>query len=377
MTRLFCLSLIFGLTTSCQRDGEADLEPQLPCSQSLENISYDPQPYEFVVPAGFQPMRIPPSNPLTVEGIALGRRLFYDPLLSRNGTISCGSCHQLSASMTDNRSVSTGIENRTTTRSSMSLLNIGYANKGLFWDGRSPTLEEQVLVPIEDPNEMDESWPNVERKLRCNNSYPDLFRKAFGIQNTREINRHLAAKAIAQFLRTLVSTGESKFDRVRRGEAFFTEDEAEGFKIFTDDGPDLPDGECGHCHAPPLFTTHDFLNNGIDPAASYNDFNDKGYGMTSGFPQDNGKFKVPTLRNIFFTAPYMHDGRFGTLEEVLHHYVSGGHVSPNRDPLIIRHDDPANPRAYMNEEHQKQLIAFLHTLTDSAFVAAPAYSDPF
>jgi cytochrome c peroxidase len=377
MTISFRISLICLLAFACQLDKEADPIPELPCSESLENVIFNPQPLEIVVPDGFQKMRIPEDNPTTIEGVNLGRQLFYDPILSRDGTISCSSCHQISGSMTDNRAVSTGIENRKTSRSSMSLLNIGYANKGLFWDGRSPTLEDQVLIPIEDHNEMDESWDNVEGKLRCHPSYPNLFRKAFGIKNTQEITRYLAAKAIAQFMRTLVSSGGSKYDRVERGEAFFTEDESEGFKIFMDAVPDLPDAECGHCHAPPLFTTHDFLNNGIDSAGSFIDFEDKGYGTTSGFSQDNGKFKVPTLRNIFLTAPYMHDGRFKTVEEVLEHYVAGGHVSPNRDPLIIRHDDPTNPRAYMNEEHQRQLIAFLHTLTDSAFIEDPDYADPF
>ena len=197
----------------------------------------------------------------------------------------------------------------------MSLLNVGFYRTGLFWDGRINTLEEQALLPIEDPIELHDDWDGVVEEFRAHELYPELFRKAFGIDDRTEITKELAAKALAQFERIMISSGNSKFDRVLRGEAFFTIDELNGYDMFFDNVATLPDAECGHCHNVPLMTTNEYENNGLIEAATLNDFKDIGHGAVTGDPFDNGTFRVPTLRNISLTAPYMHDGRFATLED--------------------------------------------------------------
>lgn len=257
-------------------------------------------------------MVIPDDNPLTIDGLLLGRHLFYDSILSIDSTLSCSGCHLSSGNFTDNQAFSTGVDNEMTPRSSMTLINVGFANTGLFWDGRSESLEDQALLPVEEPIELNEEWPNVERKLRRHSDYPEMFRKAFGIERKEEINRDLAVKAIAQFERTLVSSN-SKYDRVISGSAVFTDQELQGHDIFFDINEDISrHAECGHCHNAPLFTTNEYFNNGIQMPTAENAFDDNGLGAITGRVFDNGMFKTATLRNIFFSAPYMHDGRFAT-----------------------------------------------------------------
>jgi cytochrome c peroxidase len=251
----------------------------------------------------------------------------------------------------------------------MSLLNVTFHYSGLFWDGRAATLEKQALQPVEDPVELHESWPNVEEKLRRHPAYPEDFRRAFGITQKSAITRDLAVKAIAQFARSLVSSGQSKYDRFVRGEIFLSDSEFNGMEMFFDVNNELPDAECNHCHAPPLFAINEFRNNGIEPVRFLNEFPDMGRGEVTGDSLDNGKFKIPTLRNIQFSAPYMHDGRFSTLEEVLDHYNSGGHRQLNTDPLIRQ--------LGLTEAQKRDLLAFLNTLMDTTFLQNPAYSNPF
>jgi len=310
------------------------------------------------------------DNPLTIEGIFLGRKLFFDPILSADSTQACVSCHLPGGSFTDNLPISKGIDNIAGKRSSMSLLNIGYYNEGLFWDGSVSTLEEQALLPVEDPIELHDTWPNVIKKLMRHEDYPADFRRAFGITEKGEISKELAAKALAQFQRSIVSSGNSKYDRVVRKEAFFTDEEQNGFLMFFDAAVGiLPDAECGHCHNAPLFTTNEYINNGLDAVDNVDDFTDKGRGVVTGVPFDQGKFRVPTLRNISFTAPYMHDGRFQTIEEVVDHYVSGGNYADNRHPLIAP--------LQLDENQKQDLIAFLKTLDDPDMINNPAYQSPF
>jgi cytochrome c peroxidase len=251
----------------------------------------------------------------------------------------------------------------------MSLLNVAFHYSGLFWDGRSETLEDQALLPVEDPVELHESWPNVEAKFRKHPEYPADFRKAFGIDHKSDITRELAVKAIAQFERTLISSGNSKYDRFIRGEIFLDDNEFNGMEMFFDVNNDLPDAECNHCHAPPLFTINEFRNNGIEDVSSLDAFPDKGRGEVTGDSLDNGKFKIPTLRNIRFTGPFMHDGRFATLDEVLDHYNSGGHRQKNTDPLI-------RPLG-LTAAQKQDLLAFLETLVDTTFLQNPDHSSPF
>ena len=206
----------------------------------------------------------------------------------------------------------------------MALINLVFIDSVFFWDGRSFTLEDQALLPIEAHDELNDSWENEEEKLRRHPDYPKRFRSAFGIDLTSEITRELAVKAIAQFERILISSGNSLYDRAIRGEYFFSDAELNGYQMFFDIGSGLPDAECGHCHNIPLFTTNEYTNNGLQEAATLEDFKDKGHGLITGDPFANGTFRIPTLRNITKSAPYMHDGSLATLEEVIEHYNSGG-----------------------------------------------------
>ena len=194
----------------------------------LSEIPFDPTSYELTIPDHFPQMIIPEDNQLTVEGVELGRHLFYDPILSIDFSMSCSSCHLPEGNFTDNEALSAGVDGTLGRRSSMSLLNIGFNNNGLFWDGRVATLEEQALLPVEDPVELHGMWPDIEHRLRVHDEYPSRFRKAFGITDTIEINRFLAVKAIAQFERTLISSGNSKYDRVIAGTDVFTDEELLG-----------------------------------------------------------------------------------------------------------------------------------------------------
>jgi cytochrome c peroxidase len=336
----------------------------------LTLIKYSPTPYDLKIPANFPKMNIPVDNPLTTEGVQLGRFLFYDKLLSSNGTMSCASCHLQFGSFTDNKAVSPGVDNISGKRSAMSLENVGFFNKGLFWDGRVATLEEQALLPVEDPIELHNSWGKVVQKLQSHADYPILFRKAFGIKSKFEITKELAAKAIAQFERTLIS-GNAKIDKIYRREDFFTDDELDGFQLFFN-AAGAPDAQCGHCHVSPFMNSNDYFNNGLDSANTLNDFKDKGRGIITGKLFDNGKFRSPSLRNIELTAPYMHDGRFKTLEEVLEHYASGGHYADNVDPFIPQIKD-----IKLTAKQKRQIILFLKTLTDTSFVKNPQFADPF
>lgn len=343
----------------------------------LTDIAYDPQPFVIETPFGYPQMEIPADNPLTKEGILLGRKLFFDPILSRDSTMSCASCHKPELAFTDGKATSPGVDGIAGRRSAMSLVDIGYATNRLFWDGRAATLEEQALLPVEDPLELHALWPDIEERLKEHNYYPAEFRKAFGIENKNQIDKFLAAKALAQFQRTIINKGSSRYDRLMRqtGNGFPTEEEENGRVMFFFEASGLPtgiglvDAECGHCHSGVRLTGDEYLNNGIQPALTPLDFKDGGLGEVSGRDRDMGRMRVPTLRNIALTAPYMHDGRFNTLEEVIEHYNSGGHPSFGKDGLLV----PLN----MSEQNKKDVIAFLHALTDIEVTTAPEYQSPF
>lgn len=361
--RWFSLLSLIIFFLSCQKDGS--LNPS-----DLSKIPHNPQPYTIEQPEFFSPMSIPGDNPMTIEGVRLGRFLFYDPILSVDSSLSCANCHLPELAFTDALKKSPGVTGELGARSSMSLVNVGYFNNGFFWDGRSKTLEEQALHPIEDPKEMNDTWENVEEKLRRNPIYPQMFRQAFPIQNKSEITRELVTKALAQFERTLVSAN-SKYDQAVSFEnptAEFNQLEIDGYLLFFRDIQTHHPG-CHHCHAPPLFGGDTYFNNGLDEALDLNDFEDYGLGAITGNQFDNGKFKTPSLRNIEFTAPYMHDGRFETLEEVLEHYASGGHFADNLDPNITGFT--------MTEYEKEALLAFLKTLTDESFFEKSEIKNPF
>ena len=364
---LLPLFVVLFVAASCEDENPPIDVPE---GIDLSELPYEPETYEIELPENYRVIEIPADNPMTVAGVDLGRHLFYDPKLSSDGTMSCASCHLPSASFTNNLAVSTGVQGNSGTRSSMPLIDMVYAKNGLFWDGRASTLEAQALEPVEDPIELFEDWDNVENKLRQDAAYRTRFRAAFGINNSSEIDRTLATRAIAQFERALITSGGSNYDRRVNGQGyFFSDSELRGFQLFFDEPNDLPDAECGHCHAPPLFTTHEYFNNGIENVASLSDFPDKGRGEVTGLLFDNGKFRVPTLRNVELTAPYMHDGRFETLEEVLDHYNSGGHYADNLDPNI-------RPLG-LSEQNKQDLIAFMKSLTDTTLINDPRFTNPF
>ncbi|RME99498.1 MAG: cytochrome C peroxidase [Bacteroidetes bacterium] len=351
--------------------GEDDNPPACPeCDDPLIEGDYDPTTYELQVPSWLPTPIIPADNPMTEEGVALGRMLFYDPILSADSTQSCFSCHRQELAFTDGAPRSFGILGIPTRRSSMALINLSLLDGDLFWDGRSPSLEDQALQPIEAHDELNDSWENVEAKLRRHRDYPALFRAAFGIERRSEITRELAVKAIAQFERTLISAN-SKYDRVVWQLADeFTLQEERGYELFKiEPDPSISHPGCAHCHFEPNFTNNKFINNGLDDVDDLQDFNDRGRGEVTNVLFDNGKFRVPTLRNIALTAPYMHDGRLQTLEEVIDHYARGGHGVVNEDVNLLPFE--------LSEEDKAALIAFLHTLTDTTFLQNPAFSSPF
>lgn len=355
------------------------------CSgNDLSDIPYNPTPYTIKKPDHFPQIPVPADNPMTVEGVQLGRRLFYDPMLSADSTISCSTCHLPQGSFTDNKAVSKGIDGIAGRRSAMSLLNIAYATNGLFWDGRSMSLEDQALRPVEDPIEMHHTWANVIDQIQAHPVYPELFRKAFGVENNCEITKELAAKAIAQFERILISSGKSKYDEYVLGNLDALDDkELDGKLMFFDEGQvvNLPDAQCFHCHGGITLTGNNYFNNGLDSVASLDDFVDKGRGEVSGNRTDNGKFRAPTLRNIALTAPYMHDGRFNTLEEVLEHYNGNGKGVSNEDPFVRQIGFPIGGNVFNYSgltNYQKQaVVKFLKTLTDTTFINNPDIQNPF
>lgn len=344
------ISTLF-LATSCGNNDGEDPKPE---------ETWNPTPYNLVVPDGFPDMEIPEDNPLTEEGIKLGRRLFYDPILSADNTQACAGCHNQEFSFTDHgRQFSTGIDGQQGTRNAMSVINAGWMTH-LFWDGRDPSLEDQALEPVPNPVEMHQVWPDAVDKLKNDPQYPDLFFDAFG---TRDIDSSYVVKAIAQFERTMISNN-SKWDRYLRGEYELNQAETKGFEIFFTEK-----GDCFHCHATILFTDNLFHNNGMD-----SEFSDKGLFDVTGDENDMGKFKTPTLRNIVYTAPYMHDGRFETLEDVINFYSEGLQYSPTIDPLMKKINQGG---LHLTGEEKQNLIAFIKTLTDTTFINNPAFSNPF
>lgn len=378
--RLSLVGMVFAtilVVGACEKE-----TPPPDVEGDLSDILYNPQAYVIAKPANFPAIPIPADNPMTVDAVQLGRRLFYDPILSADSTMSCASCHLPENSFTDISTFSVGIDGIAGHRNSMSLLNIAYVTDGLFWDGRAPTLEAQALVPVEDVIELHNTWPNVVGKLKNHPTYPTLFRKAFGINDRTEITKELAAKAIAQFERILISSGKSKFDEFMSGNIdIFDEEELDGKLMFFDEGQDynLPDAQCFHCHGGVTLTGGKFFNNGLDSVGSLAEFKDLGLFKTTGNPNDKGKFRATTMRNIALTAPYMHDGRFQTLEQVINQYDDNGFGVVNEGAFLNNIGFPNGDGTYtgLTNYQKNALVKFLHTLTDTVFVKNPDILNPF
>ena len=325
--------------------------------------------YVFIQKRYFPIIPQSPSNPVTVEGVELGKYLFYDPILSKDSTVSCASCHRQEVAFSDApKKYSLGVNNGIAKRNTLPLFNLAFYEK-MFWDGRSPSIEEQVFHPVRDVEEMDLDWGEAVRRIRYSEFYKPKFRLVFG---NEQIDSNKIAKAIAQFERTLISNN-SKYDQVLRREGYFTTSEKRGFILANDQSM----GDCFHCHPTDgnsLATNLKFSNNGIDTFKSIEDYIDKGFGGITENENEVGMFKVPSLRNIALTAPYMHDGRFSTLKEVLDFYSEGVNTPVNVDSKMqFAH----KKGVHLTEKEKEDIIAFLHTLTDSSFITNPAFSNPF
>ncbi|MFN3199559.1 MAG: cytochrome-c peroxidase [Bradymonadia bacterium] len=403
---------------------EANVDPHANAIAALPSpslpdtlLSYDtPIPEYLQVQVVQLTNNTPPDNPITDAGATLGRVLFYDRRMSLNGEVACASCHDQTKGFSDHRVKSVGFDGGETGRQSMPLINLRHFPRGpMFWDQRAATLEEQVLMPIQDEVEMGMTLDALVERLSATDYYPPLFEAAFG---DGTITSDRISRALAQFLRSIVSYG-SRFDAevaVTRDLTVdfpgFTAAENRGRAIFfglheptNPEAPHLP-GLCGNCHmfanptmfvgpegtpgalppnAPPLdnlgiFHQLDPINNG------FTDPDDDGVGGVTGNEDEMGAFKVSSLRNVALTAPYMHDGRFETLEEVVAHYNEGVEFHPNLGPGLLSFDTtrplgadnmPTAVRLNLSAEDQAALVAFLHTLTDESIATDERWSDPF
>lgn len=299
------------------------------------------------------------ENPLTIEGIALGRQLFYDKNLSASKTISCGSCHIQAFAFTDTARFSKGFENDIGDKNSMSLVNLGWNNK-FFWDGRAGNLQDQIHDPIIDKREMANTWAEVLTYINQQSHYKKAFQQIF---KSKRIGDTEVKKAIEQFVASIISfnTPFDQYYYLDNNNAI-NDTAKQGLKLF------FGKAKCGNCHNGVLLTNQQFLNNGLDSLPHTGHYN------ASLKNTDKGLFKTPTLRNIALTAPYMHDGRFENLEAVLNFYNSKVNKhSPNLDFRM----EPFIKGLALTPVEIKQLIVFLHTLTDSSLLINAAYADPY
>lgn len=321
---------------SCQKKGKTE-----PVQWGLKVPAHFPEPvYKFE------------NNKQYKVRFELGRDLFYDPILSLDNTISCASCHSQTHAFADhNGAFSSGVGGTLGTRNSPSISNLAWY-PSFMWDGGVNHIEVFSIAPITNPLEMKESITNVLAKLNASESYRDKFRKAY---NVTTITDQKLFQALSQYMAMIVSAG-SKYDKYRAGETSLSADESEGLDLFR--------AKCASCHTEPLFTDFSFRNNGLDAT-----FTDLGRGHITQDANDNGKFKVPSLRNVELTYPYMHDGRFFTLAQVMDHYTSGIQDSPTRDQSL----ENGIP---MTASEKQKIIKFLKTLTDYSLMADPLLAEP-
>jgi len=332
------------------------LAPITGCSSDAPALRNEaPSLIDSTIPAGYPKgtysERAPADNALTLERATLGKRLFYDPQLSRTNEVSCGSCHQQQYGFADPREVSIGVDGRTGTRNAPSIVNAGWG-KTFFWDGRVDSLEEQAGQPIENPLEMDLTLTDAVARVAADPSYVEDFNQAYA----EAPSSSSLQKALASFVRSVVS-GSSPYDRHLRGDdSDFGPQRKRGEALFLSEK-----AECFHCHPSGSLSNEGFFNNGTYTAGG-----DTGRQQVTGRVGDIGKFKVPGLRNIANTAPYMHDGSLPTLEAVIEQYDAGGRGDPTTDPQL-------KPMALSSEE-KADLLAFLQSFTDDALLRDPRFA---
>lgn len=330
---------------------------------------FDPTPYVLEI-GDFPTPDLPADNQLTVAGVQLGRMLFYEKSLSKDGTQACADCHLQQDAFSDKRQFSIGVAGLPGKRQAMSVMNLAWHQNGLFWDGRAPRVRDQALKPIQDPLEMDETLPNVVAKLKADKKYTDQFIRAFG---DATVNAERVALGLEQFMLSMVSSN-SKYDQSLRNTATLSEAEMRGQVLFfTEFDPfnGQKGAECFHCHAGHNFTNDEFMNNGLDTDAG---MTDEGRSKVTNQAADRGRFKVPSLRNIALTPPYMHDGRFATLEEVVEHYNTGVKNSSTVEFILQYNLQPGGLQ--LSAQDKSDLVAFLKTLSDPDFLTNKAYSKP-
>lgn len=324
-------------------------------------------PYVLEIPSHFPQMPIPVDNPMTVQGVELGKQLFYDLRLSRDNSISCASCHQAANGFSDANQFSRGVNGAIGRRQAMPLFNLGW-QQFLFWDGRAKTLEDQILFPVPDPIEMHQEWSKAIDKLEKDDAYVNDFKVLF---KEKGIDKYKVAKVMAQFLRTMIS-GSSRFDIMykienslslssKEQQVQITPEEWAGYDLFKN----MNGADCIHCHSGVLMQVQGFSNNGLDET-----FSDLGRAEVTGLASDRGKFKIPSLRNIGFTAPYMHDGRFSTIDEVITHYSVNVKNSSTIDPLM---EFAFQGGVQLDAQQRDYLKAFLNTMNDTNFINNPKY----
>ncbi len=354
---IFLLALIFG-SISCQKETDDN------------TVKQDSTPYLLEFGALPAP-NIAPDNLLTEQGVLLGRMLFYEKMLSKDGSMACASCHRQKHAFSDTNTFSIGVHGLPGKRQAMAIFNMAWNTNEFFWDGRAHLLRNQSLMPIEDSLEMAESLENVIVKLAGQQRYKDQFVRAFG---SEEITSEKMALALEQFMNSIVSVN-SKYDQFLAGNATLTPSENRGRKLFfAEYNPFFPDSsgaDCAHCHNPKNFENDLYMNNGLETDATITDF---GRENVTGRPNDRGKMKVTSLRNIALTPPYMHDGRFTTLEQVIDHYNNGIKLSSTLDPALL---NTTTTSLLLTAQDKADLEAFLRTLTDDDLLTNPAYASPF
>ncbi|MFT6243763.1 MAG: cytochrome c peroxidase [Salibacteraceae bacterium] len=355
---LLPILLLFAVMIGCKKDkGSVAVYDDTPLVLNIINNT-------LPVP------NLPSDNPLTVEKVNLGRMLFYEKSMSLDGTINCASCHNQENAFSDINQFSEGVSGALGGRQAMAIFNMAWHENEFFWDGRAHLLRDQALGPIENPLEMNETLPNVIVKL-TNKGYGDQFILAFG---SEEITALKISLALENFMMSIISD-DSKYDRYLAGLVTLTDSEERGrvlfFGEYNEFFPNISGADCAHCHAGNNFENDLYMNNGLDTDAGFVDF---GREDATNNVADRAKFKVTSLRNIEVTQPYMHDGRFQTLEEVVDHYNSNVQNSSTVDPALL---GTTSTGLMLDALEKEDLINFLKTLTDNTFLNNPDYSDPF
>lgn len=336
-----------------------------------EIVALDTTPYNLAVSSTLPAPSIPSDNALTVQKVLLGRMLFYEKKLSGNNTMACASCHVQTDGFSDLNQFSTGIDGLLGARQAMAIFNLGLNTNGFFWDGRASTLRDQALRPIQDVLEMHETLPNAVAKLQADTKYKNQFIRAFGDD---QVTSDRMALALEQFMLTIISDN-SRYDQYLRGEITLTDSEERGRVLFfAEYNPGFPatsGADCAHCHSGSNFENDQFMNNGLDQDAQMTDIGRQNVTQNAA---DKGKFKVTSLRNIEKTAPYMHDGRFATLEEVIDHYNTAIQNSTTLDPALA---NTMTTGLMLTAQDKIDLVNFLKTLTDYTYLNNNAYKTPF